>query len=103
MLLGTVAACSEEPQLGECGESFCLPNEAKLVERETPAEDFNIYRVENGGNRFVIYEGNHPQRDQGSVLLRTGKPWPNFLEVSGPCASKQDCAVRSFAAKLVIR
>lgn len=103
ILLGTLAACSGGPQPGICGESFCLPSGAMLVGRETPVEDFNLYRVEEGGNRFVIYEGNHPERRQGSVVLTVGKEWPNYLEVSGPCASKQDCAVRSFAARLVIR
>lgn len=102
ILFGTLAACSGAHSR-VCGESFCLPNGAKLVERETPVEDFNLYRVEEGGNRFVIYEGNYPQRGQGSVVLTIGKRWPNYLEVSGPCASKQDCAVESFAAKLVIR
>lgn len=102
-LLGMVAACSGEPEPAVCGESFCLPGGAKLLGRETPAEDFHLYRVEEGGNRFVIYEGNHPERDQGGIVLTIGKEWPNYLEISGPCASKQDCAVRSFAARLVIR
>jgi hypothetical protein len=103
MLLATLAACSGAPRSAVCGESFCLPEGAKLLSRETPIEDFNLYRVEEGGNRFVIYEGNHPQRGQGSVVLTIGKRWPNYLEVSGPCAREQDCALRSFAARLVMR
>lgn len=103
LLLASLTGCSGAARSTVCGESFCLPDGAKLVSRETPVEDFNLYRVEEGGNRFFIYEGNHPQRGQGSVVLTTGKQWPNYLEVSGPCASKEDCAARSFAAKLAIR
>ena len=80
-----------------------MPKEAKLISRETTLEDFNLYRVEDSGNHFVIYEGNHPQRGERSVVLTVGKDWPNYLEISGPCASMENCAVRSLAAKIVVR
>jgi hypothetical protein len=86
-----------------CGESFCLPKEAKLVSRESPVEDFKIYQVDAAGSRFVIYEGNYPQRSSGSVVLTVSKDWPNYLEISGPCLSKENCAVKVFASKIVLR
>jgi hypothetical protein len=98
-----VAGCSPSAKPSVCGENFCLPKGTKLISRETPVEDFNLYRVEANGERFLIYEGNHPQRSSGSVVLNVGKDWPAFLEVSGPCVSKKDCAVRSFASTIVIR
>jgi len=98
-----LAGCTRSAEPSVCGESFCLPNGAKLIGRETPVEDFNLYRVEAQGDRFLIYEGNAPQRSEGSVVLTVGKDWPNFLEVSGPCVSKEDCAVKSFAAKISLR
>jgi hypothetical protein len=103
LLLASLDACSGAAQPSVCGESFCLPEGAKLISRETPVEDFNLYRVQDAGKRFLIYEGNHPQRGKGSIVLTVGKQWPYYLEVSGPCASQQDCAVRTFAAKLTIR
>jgi hypothetical protein len=97
------AGCSSAAEPLVCGESFCLPKGAKIISRQSPVEDFNLYRVEANANRFVIYEGNHPQRRHRSVVLTVGKDWPAFLEVSGPCASKEDCAVRLFAAKIAVR
>ena len=85
-----------------CGESFCLPKGAKLISRESPVEDFNLYRVEADGDRFLIYEGNAPQRSKGSVVLTMGKDWPQYLEVSGPC-SVLNCPLKPFAAKLTRR
>ncbi len=66
-------------------------------------EDFNLYRVEAMGERFVVYEGNAPQRAKGSIVIPMEKGWPNYLEVNGPCASLENCAVQSFAAKIVRR
>lgn len=66
-------------------------------------KDFKLYRVEAQGERFLIYEGNHPQRREGSVVVTVGKEWPAFLEVSGACKGNDDCAVRSFAKALVLR
>ena len=103
MLSILVVGCSSATQPSACGESFCLPHGAKLISRESPVEDFNLYRVEANGQRFVIYEGNHPKRRHGSVILTIGKEWPNFLEVSGPCASEDNCAARSFAKMIVLR
>lgn len=103
LALLALIGCSSAAGPGVCGESFCLPGGAKLISRETPVEDFNLYRVEYAGNRFVIYEGNHPKRSPGSVVLTLGKKWPAYLEVSGPCASKGSCAVWSFAAKIRLR
>lgn len=102
-MLWLLAACSQSAEPPACGESFCLPKGATLISRETPVEDFNRYRVNMHGDRFLIYEGNAPKRSEGSVILNVGKGWPNFLEVSGPCASKEDCAVKAFAAKITIR
>ena len=96
--------CSGAAQLATvCGESFCLPEGAKIISRDSHAEDFNLYRVQEAGNRFVIYEGNHPKRSDGSVVLTLKKEWPNYLEVSGPCATEEDCPVRAFAAKIALR
>jgi hypothetical protein len=98
-----IAGCSPAAEPTICGESFCLPDGAKLISRETPVEDFNLYRVEANGDRFLIYEGNHPQRRKGSIVLTVGEDWPAFLEVSGRCSSEHDCPVRSFAKAIVLR
>jgi hypothetical protein len=98
-----IIGCSPAVQPPVCGESFCLPEGGKLIGRENRTEDFNLYRVEANGNRFSIYEGNHPQRRDGSIVLTIGKEWPAFLEVSGPCRSNDDCASRSFVEKIVLR
>ena len=124
-----VGCWTQEPR-GECGESFCLPATATLVAKETPVHDFNIYQVEWRGERFGIYEGNHPRRQpesrssalslpldpsaklsvadgRGSVVIRiardcrAGEPcWPEFLDLTGPCASSDKCEVAAFAAEL---
>ncbi len=98
-----MAGPAQAAQSPVCGESFCLPKGARLVSRESPVRDFVIYRVEANGQRFVVYEGNHPQRRPGSIILTVGKIWPNYLEVSGPCASKENCALRSFTAQIALR
>jgi len=102
-LLSLLAGCSWSAEPLVCGESFCLPKGSKLLSRQSPVEDFVLYHVEANGERFLIYEGNAPQRSPGSVVLTVGKSWPNFVEVNGPCASEQNCAVRSFASKIIIR
>ena len=73
------------------------------MSRETPAEDFNIYRVEASGSRFLIYEGNYPKRSAGSIIIPMKKDWPNYVEVSGACERPSDCAVKTFAAEIVPR
>jgi hypothetical protein len=106
-----------------CGESFCLPAEAKLQSKKTPVHDFNLYGVEWQGNSFTIYEGNHPQsraeaskspltlpldksatlrvlEGRGSVLIKIGEEWPTYLDVMGPCGSGTACAAARFAEKL---
>jgi hypothetical protein len=103
LLCAAAQACSEGQKTGACGESFCLPAGAQLLSKETPVEDFNLYRVEAEGKRFLIYEGNHPKRAEGSIVIPIKKDWPNFLEVSGPCTGPGDCAVKTFAAELVPR
>jgi len=103
LLYFLLAGCSGVAERSVCGESFCLPKGAKLISRESPVEDFILYRVEDNGERFLIYEGNAPQRAPGSVVLTVGKDWPNFVEVNGPCASNDNCAVKVFAAKIVVR
>jgi hypothetical protein len=98
-----MASCSRPDQPPLCGESFCLPRGAKLISRQSPVHDFNLYRVEWNGDRFLIYEGNHPQRSKGSVVLEMRKDWPNYLQVSGACATPDHCAVKSFATELTRR
>ena len=102
LLIGLVA-CSEASSPKICGESFCFPAGTKLLSREAPVEDFNLYRVVAKGQRFVVYEGNAPQRHQGSIVLPWAQGWPNYLEISGPCASPSNCAAKSFAAQITRR
>ena len=99
-LLPFLAGCSSSGPPPVCGESFCLPKDAKLLSRESPVEDFNLYRVEADGQRFLIYEGNSPRREAGSIVLTMEEKWPAYLEVSGPCSNEKSCAVKSFTAKL---
>ncbi|PWG03749.1 hypothetical protein DF286_00010 [Sphingosinicella humi] len=63
-------------------------------------EDFNLYRVEVNGQRFVVYEGNAPQRRDGSIVIPWTEEWPTYLEVSGPCTSSSNCEAKSFAAEI---
>ena len=82
-----------------CGESFCLPGGTALFGRASPAEDFNVYEVEWRGKRFIVYEGNAPQRRSGSAVVEWGSQWPNYLELS--CADAlAGCSAKALAAKL---
>ena len=67
-----LASCSSSPPF--CGESFCLTEKPTAISKETPGEDFNLYRTEIAGKRFLIYEGNHPNttgdQDFGSLPRR---------------------------------
>ena len=120
---------AQEPR-GTCGEAFCLPASAKLLEKATPVEDFNLYDVEWRGARYRIYEGNAPQRreesrskpirlpiDQsaaltladgiGSVLItlkaecKLGEScWPMYLDVASSCSQISHCQVEDFAVQL---
>lgn len=103
LLVAGLIACSDTSPTEVCGESFCFPDGTKLISREAPVEDFNLYRVEAKGARFVVYEGNAPQRRQGSIVIPWAERWPTYLEVSGPCASPSNCPARSFAAELTHR
>ena len=102
LLLFGLVGCSEASSPKVCGESFCFPEGTKLLSQEAPVEDFNLYRVEANGQAFVVYEGNAPQRHQGSFVLPWRKGWPNYLEISGPCASPSNCAAMSFAAEIPV-
>jgi hypothetical protein len=120
LMIVALLGCAGDKASGECGESFCLPPDSSLSGRETPAEDFTLYRVERKGQSFLIYEGNHPERGdvartdarlpidpiaslamqhgRGSVVVRMRqREWPNFLEISGPCQSTDACPVLDLA------
>ena len=122
----SLIACAGERSTGPCGESFCLPPEARLVSKETPVEDFNLYKVAWRGGRFGIYEGNHPRGQddasgsvvrlpggragtlrvsggRGSIIFDTQNEWPAYLDVRGPCQSTEDCLVKSLALEITLR
>ena len=112
-------ACAAHRSAGPCGESFCLPPEARLLTKRTPVEDFNLYHVEWNGAGFLIYEGNAPTEGQGevrtlplpldakaslrrngergSVVMRLRPRWPNFLQIEGPCAPAGECLAATLA------
>jgi hypothetical protein len=130
-----IAGCSkqgpmaQEPR-GTCGESFCLPASAKLIDKERPVEDFNLYDVEWRGTQYRIYEGNNPRFedemrgkplrlpiDQAAILTvakgigrvlitlksdcKMGEScWPMYLDVAGSCPLVGHCQVEDFAAQL---
>lgn len=102
-LIGLVACAEVSTSPKVCGETFCFPEGTKLLSREAPVEDFNLYRVEKKGERFVVYEGNAPQRHEGSVVMPWAQGWPAYLEISGSCASPSNCAAKSFAAEIIRR
>ncbi len=108
LLSGFLLACSEGAHPA-CGETFCLPPGATLLSREATVEDFNLYRVEAQGHRFVLYEGNAPYTSEAlpkghaSVLMRMRPVWPNYLQISGPCSQSDSCEVKLFAAKITRR
>lgn len=118
-----LASCSAQDPRGECGESFCLPADAKMFARLNPVEDFNFYRLNWRGHLVEIYEGNQPMKRPeatastltlpldpkatlrlydggGSILIHMGDDWPTYLEVIGRCDSLHQCPVTSFAAEL---
>ena len=125
--------CSTQEPRGSCGESFCLPASANLLAKETPVHDFNLYQVQWRGERFGIYEGNHPQvsvddssmntqlpidpsamlhvyEGRGDVLIKVSTDcqsdelcWPAALHVMGPCQSSKQCRLKDFAAELSLR
>jgi hypothetical protein len=118
-----LAGCSAKPT-GACGESFCLPADARVVEILAPVEDFKFYRIEWREQSVEIYEGNQPKERaeatsntavelpidpkavlrtydlEGSILVHMGRDWPAFLEVMGPCPAVGDCPVATFAKEL---
>lgn len=128
LTLGLIGCSTQEPQAA-CGESFCLPSTAELIDKRTPVEDFSLYRVEWGGIRFGIYEGNQPQDlpgasrtgirlpidatadlrvagGRGSLLIKVTECradelcWPRYLDVSGPCETSARCPLQDFASQL---
>ena len=103
VLLTGLVGCAEISSSEVCGESFCFPSGTKLLSREAPVEDFNLYRVERRGEQFVIYEGNAPQRRNGSIVIEWAEGWPDYLEITGPCVSPSNCAVTAFAAEITRR
>lgn len=102
LLIASLLGCDDRSKTVECGESFCLPGSARLMSRETPVEDFNLYHVEADGQEFVLYEGDYPQESEGSIVIPWGAKWPKYLEVSGRCASTTNC-VKQFAAQITHR
>lgn len=124
LIVPFISGCSTSAPPSVCGESFCLPADAKLVEVLAPVEDFKFYRIEWRGQSVEIYEGNQPKdRPEatstvpvelpidpkavlrrhdlgGSVLVHMGRDWPVFLEVIGPCPAEGDCPVATFAEGL---
>lgn len=103
LLIAALVACSEQAPPKVCGDSFCFPQGTKLLSRETPVEDFNLYRIEVQGERFVVYEGNAPQRRPGSIVIPWSEAWPTYLEVTGPCAFPARCAAKRVAAEITRR
>jgi len=121
-----LVACTEEPSVGPCGESFCIPADANLLGKRTPVEDFNLYEVAWRDARFTIYEGNYPQgKDEaggsvvslpgnraGTLRIRDGEAslifdtqlgWPAYLDVMGRCRTIEDCPVKTLARKITFR
>jgi len=118
-----IAGCDAPSSSGLCGESFCLPEGARLLSKQTPVEDFNLYQIAWRNARFSIYEGNAPagwqgatgeairiplsaravlrtENGEGSLLIPTGKSFPGYLDVMGPCRRLDQCELTSFARQL---
>jgi hypothetical protein len=111
-----LTSCSYSPPF--CGESFCFTERPTAFSKETPTEDFNLYRTDFAGKRFLIYEGNHPNtagdQDFGSiepdsvptgfvqgklygsergyqvVLRTTNQKWPAYVVVSAVTKNAND-------------
>ena len=119
-------ACAAKQPTGPCGEGFCLPHDAQLLDRQTHVEDFNLYQVAWRGAWFEIYEGNHPKGlndnggavfelpirragtlrvsgERGSVIFDTQSKWPAYVNVIGHCQSTENCAVKSLALEMSLR
>lgn len=87
-----------------CGETFCFRAGASIVEKESPVEDYNLYKVNFRGQSFQIYEGNSPSPAvlNGRMIEKSGRKistgmvnnklvvrvswiarsWPQFLQFS---------------------
>ena len=117
-LLLFASSCSSPsaPAVEACGESFCvgglMPGD---LSKRTPIEDFNLYRFERNGTRFLIYEGNAPRESGGVVervragrfewellrdaetagarLFREHLRWPQYLVITAECPSGERCGL----------
>lgn len=121
-----LVGCERDRPTGACGQGFCLPRDAQLLSKQTPAEDFNLYQVMWRGTRFGIYEGNFPKGlndpsgtvfelpvrragtlrvrgSRGSVIFGTQSKWPAYVDVTGPCQSPENCEVKALALELSLR
>lgn len=114
--------CSGSKSVGECGETFCLPADAKMVLREPPAANTNVYRVDWKGRKLLIFEGDWGRRIQpgevevdlpldphaslllapphGTVTLNWQERTPKLLSVGGVCQSLDFCPPLELAEKL---
>lgn len=118
-----LAGCASQTSSGSCGESFCLPPSANMIQKSQPVEDFLLYRVLYKGREFHIYEGNQPSPlesarettvsdgtrvkisiGQGQAIVRRAivreKRWPLFLQVSTSIDSKAQKDLLEFVSQL---
>lgn len=122
LLMLALPGCSGSESVGECGETFCLPTDAKMILREPPANKLNVYRVEWKSREVLIFEGDWGRRVQpkaievdlpldphaslllvppnGTVTLKWQERTPKLLSVGGTCQSLDFCPPLELAEKL---
>src|SRR3990167_10610368 len=55
-----------------CGESFCLSGvSAKMVQSESPVEDFVVHKLKYKEKKYSIYEGNAPELSGEKFKIKT--------------------------------
>lgn len=115
-----LAGCDARQPEPACGESFCLPADARLVREQAGADGAALYDVAWRGAEFTIHEGNRRSMldgaryglrlriDEqaslrikdglGSVTMKTGLERPSHVDVRGACTTLDDCPAAALAA-----
>lgn len=123
LFLDACAANGDDSPTRYCGDTFCVRSDTlNSAAKPTPVDDFNLYRMTESGQLFVIYEGNQPQlegefvrrvtsgfgiglmfRSYQQIEIRYEGPpgrWPEYLIISTQCSHTAECGIEAFVRSL---